>query len=126
MPFSIFKKFRLGKPKPANILLQFTDKCLKYSKGIQEDMFVNVDKFIFLVDFVVVDMEKNMEETPMILGRIDFLEGMVIIRVKDEEVTFDVLEFVDFPPTIQFCNKVNDLISKACMTEPPRSKFLET
>lgn len=71
-------------------------------------------------------MEKDMEETPMILGRLDFLEGMVTIRVKDEEVTFDVLKFVDFPPTIQFCNKVNDLTSKACMIEPPREKFLET
>ena len=33
-----------------------------------EDVLVNVDKFIFLVDFIVLDFEAD-KEVPIILGR---------------------------------------------------------
>ena len=36
-----------------------------------EDVLVKVDKFIFLVDFTVLDMEKD-REIPIILGRLFF------------------------------------------------------
>lgn len=73
-------------------------------------MLVKTDKFIFQVNFVVLDMEENEEETPMILGRlflatsralIDVLKGIVTMRVEDEEITFDVLKTMDFHLKVQ-------------------------
>lgn len=73
-------------------------------------MLVKIDKFIFQVNFVVLDMEENEEETLMILGRlflatsralIDVLKGIVTMRVEDEEITFDVLKTMDFHLKVQ-------------------------
>jgi len=35
------------------------DRSIKYSHGVVEDVLLNVDKFMFLVDFVVMDIEKT-------------------------------------------------------------------
>ena len=65
------------------------DCSLTYPQGIIEDVLVKVDKFIFLVDFVVLDMEED-KEAPLILGR-PFLEtGQALIDVKNGELTLRV------------------------------------
>ncbi|XP_073139095.1 uncharacterized protein [Henckelia pumila] len=48
--------------------LQLADRSIKYPRGIIEDVLVKVDKFIFPVDFVVLDMEEDLD-MPLILGR---------------------------------------------------------
>lgn len=62
-------------------------------------MLVKVDKFIFLVDFVVLDIEKD-REIPLILERpfltigkalIDVYEEKLTLRVEQEEITSNVL-----------------------------------
>ena len=53
---------------PTALSLQMADKSLTFLKGIIEDALVKVDKFIFLVDFVVLDMEED-RVAPIILGR---------------------------------------------------------
>ncbi|XP_022856881.1 uncharacterized protein LOC111377954, partial [Olea europaea var. sylvestris] len=67
MPLSMFKKQGLGEVKPATLTLQLVDKSITYPKGIIEDVLVKVDKFIFPVDFMVLDMEED-EKVPLILG----------------------------------------------------------
>ena len=57
MPLSIFRKLDLGEITPTTISLQLADRSLTYPKGTIEDVLVKIDKFIFLVDFVVLDME---------------------------------------------------------------------
>ena len=45
---------------------------MKIPKGIVEDVLVKVDKFYYLVDFVVLDIEPMVVEAnyvPIILGR---------------------------------------------------------
>ena len=63
-------------------------------------MLVKVEKFIFHVDFVVLDMEED-QEIPLILGRpflatgrvlIDVHGGQLTLRVNDEEVKFDIYQ----------------------------------
>ncbi|XP_073153095.1 uncharacterized protein [Henckelia pumila] len=68
MPFSVFKKLGMGEPKPTRVFLQLADRSIKYPRGIIEDVLVKVDKFIFPVDFVVLDMEEDLD-MPLILGR---------------------------------------------------------
>ena len=68
MPFSIYKKLGLGEVKPTTVHLQLADRSIKYPKGVVEDVLIKVDKLIFLVDLIVLDMEKD-REIPLILGR---------------------------------------------------------
>ncbi|XP_075504399.1 uncharacterized protein LOC142541828 [Primulina tabacum] len=98
MPFSVFKKLGLGKPKPTRMSLQLADRSIKYQRPVIEDVLVKVEKFIFPVDFMVLDMEDDLE-MPFILGRsflamgkalIDVQEGKLRLGVREEEITFDV------------------------------------
>lgn len=41
--------------------LQFTDHSAKRSYGIMEDVLVKIDKFVFLVDFGILEMPKDEE-----------------------------------------------------------------
>ena len=67
MPLSIYRKLGLGEAKPTNIRLQLTDRIAKELEGIVEDVQVRDGKFIFPVDFVVLDFEED-EDVPLILG----------------------------------------------------------
>ncbi|XP_057810441.1 uncharacterized protein LOC131024906 [Salvia miltiorrhiza] len=98
MPLSIFNKLEIGTIKPTTIALQMADRSVSYPKGIVEDVLVRVDKFIFLVDFVVLDMVED-KDVPLILGRpflatgralIDVAKGKLTLRVNDESVTFSI------------------------------------
>ncbi|XP_073294485.1 uncharacterized protein [Primulina huaijiensis] len=50
---------KFGEVKPTTITLQIADRSLTYARGIVEDILVKVDKFIFPVDFVILDMEED-------------------------------------------------------------------
>ncbi|CAH9142614.1 unnamed protein product, partial [Cuscuta epithymum] len=105
MPSSIVEKLGLGEMKPTRMCLQLADRSVKYPKGIVEDVLVKVDKFIFPVDFVVMDMEED-RETPLILGRpflataralIDVTDGSLTLRVGDDLCTFRLSDVMKHP-----------------------------
>ncbi|KAL5575067.1 hypothetical protein UlMin_016766 [Ulmus minor] len=117
MPLSVFRKLGLGEVKPTLISLQLADRSVKYPRGVIEDVLIKVDKFIFPADFVVLDMEED-REIPLILGRpflatgrtlIDVQQGKLILRVQDEQVTFDVFEAMKFPSEVHSCFQINTL-----------------
>ncbi|XP_076881117.1 uncharacterized protein LOC143529156 [Bidens hawaiensis] len=68
MPYSVFAKLDLGEPKPTRMSIQLADRSVKYPRGIVENMLVKIDKFVFPVDFVILDMDED-ENVPLILGR---------------------------------------------------------
>ena len=80
MPFSIFRRLGLGEAKPITITFQLADRSLKHPRGIIEDVLVKVDKFIFLTDFIVLDMEED-KEIPIILGMPFLATGKALIDV---------------------------------------------
>ena len=43
--------------KPTTITLQLADRSMKRPQGILKDVLIKVDKFYFLVDFIVIDTE---------------------------------------------------------------------
>ena len=59
MPLSLVKKLNLGQLAPTTLSLQMADHSRTYLKDIIEDVLVKVDKFIFLVEFFVLDVEKD-------------------------------------------------------------------
>ncbi|XP_076905366.1 uncharacterized protein LOC143561111 [Bidens hawaiensis] len=68
MPYSLYEKLELGELTPTRMSLSLPDHSVKYPRGIIENLLVKVDKFVFPVDFVVLDMEAD-EKVPIILGR---------------------------------------------------------
>ena len=80
MPTSVFNKLNLGTVKPTKMSLQMADRTFTYPRGIIEDVLVKVDKFIFSVDFVVLDMEED-KDVPLILGRPFLATGQALIDV---------------------------------------------
>ena len=86
MPLSIFWKLGLGEVKPTTISLQMMDYSLTYPKGVIEDVLVKVDKFIFLVDFVVIDMEED-REILIILGQPFLATERALIDVHSVNLT---------------------------------------
>ncbi|XP_073314707.1 uncharacterized protein [Primulina huaijiensis] len=121
MPYSCFEKLGIGEVKPTTISLQLADRSIKYPRGFIEDVLVKVDKFIFLVDFVVLDMEED-RENPLILGRpflvtgralIDVKKGELVLRLNDEKVTFNVFRSMKYPIESSDCyiiDAVDDIV----------------
>ena len=107
MSLSIFRRLGLGEARPTTITLQLADRSLKHPEGggggggggwFIEDVLVKVDKFIFSIDFIFLDMEED-KEIPIILGRlflatsgalIDVQKGELKLRALEDEITFHV------------------------------------
>ncbi|XP_068461880.1 uncharacterized protein [Phaseolus vulgaris] len=69
-----------------NALLDLGENIsIKYPYGVVEDVLVKVDKFMFPVDFVVMDIKED-EEVPLILGRPFMKTARVIVDVDKGEL----------------------------------------
>ncbi|KAL5549524.1 hypothetical protein UlMin_004755 [Ulmus minor] len=115
MPMSIFKKLGIGEARPTTVSLQLADRSIAHPEGKIEDVLVKVDKFIFPVDFIVLDYEADLE-VPIILGRpflatgrtlIDVQKGELTMRVQDEHVTFNVFQSMKFPSDMEECSVIS-------------------
>ena len=98
MPLSVAQRLSLGELTPTAITLQMADITLTHPEGILEDVLIKVRKFVFLGDFVVINMEED-KQAPLLLGRpflatgatlIDVKKGELTLRVGDEAVHFNL------------------------------------
>ncbi|XP_021975157.1 uncharacterized protein LOC110870277 [Helianthus annuus] len=105
MPFSLYEKLGLGELTPTHISLSLADRSVKYPRGVVENLLVKVDKFVFPVDLLVLDMEAD-ERIPIILGHpflrtakaiIDVFDGKISLRAGDEIVTFEIHKAMQHP-----------------------------
>ena len=81
------------------------DRTLAQPEGILENVLIKVGKFIFPVDFVVIDIEED-KKVPLLLGRpflatrvalIDDKKGELTLRVGDEAVHFNLNQSLKQP-----------------------------
>ncbi|GKB06467.1 reverse transcriptase domain-containing protein, partial [Tanacetum coccineum] len=95
MPYSVWKSLSLSELTPTCMTLELADRSITEPIGIAEDVFINVGKFQFPADFVVVDFEPDPES--LILGRC-FVEKQVICfdRCYEGEITLRVEEAITF------------------------------
>ncbi|XP_070003121.1 uncharacterized protein [Nicotiana sylvestris] len=109
MPLSLFKQLGLGDPRPTTMILQLSDRSIAHPKGVIEDVLLQIGKFIFPADFIILDYEAD-ELVPIILGQpllatgdaiIKVREGKMILRVDDEEAVFNVYKAIHFPATMR-------------------------
>ena len=86
LSYLVYKQLGLGELKPTNITLSLADRSVKIPKGIVEDVLVNVDKFYYPIDFVVLDIEpivSGPNHVPIILGRPFFATTNAIINCRN-------------------------------------------
>ena len=81
------------------------DRSMAQPEGILEDVLVKVGKFIFPVDFVIMQLEED-TQIPLLLGRpfiatraalIDVQKGELTLRVGDEAVHFNTNRSLEHP-----------------------------
>ena len=89
IPLSVVKRLSLGVLTPTTMSLQMADISMAQPKGILEDVLVKVGKFIFPMDFVVIDIEED-KKIPLLLGKPFLATGVALIDVKKGELTLRV------------------------------------
>lgn len=79
----------MGELKPTCMSLQLVDKSVKFLSGIIDDILVKVEKFIFPVDFMILNMDEDIE-VPLILKSPFFTTARAIIFIGDGKLTLQV------------------------------------
>ncbi|XP_070031761.1 uncharacterized protein [Nicotiana tomentosiformis] len=109
---SFYKKLGIGGARPTSMLLQLDDRTVKRRLGILDDVLVQVGKFVFPADFVILDYQVD-EEIPIILGRSFLAIGRALIdceirelkmRLNNEEITFNVQKSMRRPREFENCS----------------------
>ena len=86
LPYSVYKQLGLGELNPTSITLSLADRSIKIPKGTVEDVLIQVDKFYYPVDFVVLDTEPVVVGTnyvPIIIGRPFLATSNAIINFRN-------------------------------------------
>ena len=120
MPLLVVKRLSLGELTPTNMTLQMVDRTMTQLEGVLEDVLIKVGKFIFLVDFVVMDMEED-TQVPLLLRRpflatgpalIDVKKGELTLRVGEEAVHFNLNKSLkQFECESTYCKTVETIVS---------------
>ena len=120
MPYSVYLQLGLGELKPTTITLSLADRSVKIPKGIVEDVLVKIDKFYYLVDFVVLDTEQSSNEpnhVPIILGRpflatanaiINFRNGIMQLTFGDMTLELNIFHLNNNPKFLETENPMTD------------------
>ncbi|GKB08048.1 copia protein [Tanacetum coccineum] len=73
MPLSTYLNLGLGKLAHTRLTVELADRTVKYLKGIAENVLVEIGKFTFPVDFIILDMPEDIK-VPLILERPFFVK----------------------------------------------------
>ncbi|GJX45420.1 hypothetical protein Tco_0262096 [Tanacetum coccineum] len=91
IPLSMYKLLGMGKLKPINMVIEMADNTKCTPKGIVENLLVKIDKFIFPVDFVILNMVEDFRML-IILGRP--LVATTHAKESYEEIVYRITEVV--------------------------------
>ncbi|GJW14984.1 hypothetical protein Tco_0019117 [Tanacetum coccineum] len=96
MPFLTYTKLGLGELAHTELIVELFNRTVKHPKGIAKKILVGIGKFVFPVDFIILDMPKDVK-VPLILERpflstthakIDVFKIKITLRVGDEKIIF--------------------------------------
>ncbi|GJR52446.1 putative reverse transcriptase domain-containing protein [Tanacetum coccineum] len=96
MPFSTYTNLGLGILSRTRLTIELADRTIKQLRGIAENVLVRIGKFIFPIDFVILDIPED-NDVPLILGRpflstahskIDVFKRKITLRVGEEKLVF--------------------------------------
>ncbi|GJX98665.1 putative reverse transcriptase domain-containing protein [Tanacetum coccineum] len=83
MPLSTYLNLGLGKLAHTRLTVELADRTVKYPKGIVENVLVEIGKFTFPVDFIILDMPEDIK-VPLIFGRSFLRVYMLSLRERME------------------------------------------
>ncbi|GKE84117.1 reverse transcriptase domain-containing protein [Tanacetum coccineum] len=89
MPYSLYEKLSLETLKPTKMSVRLANRSFQYPVGIAKNMLVEVGKFTFPVDFVILEMKED-SKVPLILGRPFLHTADAVIRVKQKQLNLGV------------------------------------
>ncbi|GJT63433.1 putative reverse transcriptase domain-containing protein [Tanacetum coccineum] len=96
MPLSTYLNLGLGELAHTRLIVELADRTVKYLKGIAKNILVGIGKFNFSIDFIILDMLKDVKVC-LILGRpflsiayakIDVYKRKITLRVGEEKIVF--------------------------------------
>ncbi|GJZ93253.1 reverse transcriptase domain-containing protein [Tanacetum coccineum] len=91
MSYSLYDALSGTTLKPTRMSIRLANHTYQYPMGVAENMLVQVGKFMYPVDFVILQMEED-DRVPLILER-PFLHTVdAIIRVKNKELNLEIGE----------------------------------
>ncbi|XP_022866337.1 uncharacterized protein LOC111386130 [Olea europaea var. sylvestris] len=100
-------------------IVKLADRSLTQPKGIIEDLLIKVVKFIFPMDFLILDMEED-KDISLILGilflpiwraLIDVQNGQLILRLGEEQILFNIFKTMKLSIESDSCFQI-DVIDK--------------
>nr|GEX44747.1 hypothetical protein [Tanacetum cinerariifolium] len=138
IPKSMFEQLKVANLKKTDMLVKMADMTKRVPIGIVENVFVKIDKFLFPLNFVVIDMLNTRNET-MILGRlflatihaeIDVFNKEISLGIRDDRVTFDmdtkIHNFTTPVGKVYMVNSIhNDASSTGCDASSDKSPRVE-
>ncbi|XP_048229288.1 uncharacterized protein LOC125369919 [Ricinus communis] len=128
MPTSLFDRLDLSEPKPTRMSIQLADRTIKILRDIVEDVLIKVEKLIFPVDFIIIDIEGE-SVMPLILGRPFLTTFRAVIDVYDVIESYMHKILLDDPLQVALQGDEKELSNEqvleqlACLlaSEPSRS-----
>ncbi|GJT43117.1 hypothetical protein Tco_0951832 [Tanacetum coccineum] len=103
MPFSTDTNLGLGILSHTRLTIELADRTIKQPRGIAENVLVRIGKFIFPIDFIILDIPED-EDVPLILKRlflstahskIDVFKRKITLRVGEEKLVFKSFTIID-------------------------------
>ena len=117
LPYSVYVDLGFGELEQTNITLQLADRSVKIPRGIVKDVLVQVDKFYFPVDFVVLDTQPVVNQGtqfPVILGRPFLATANAIIHCRGGLMT---LSFGNMTVNLNIFNVIKGMGDEEDMCE---------
>ncbi|GKC37355.1 putative reverse transcriptase domain-containing protein, partial [Tanacetum coccineum] len=96
MPLSTYLNLGLGELAHTKLTVELADMTVKYPKGIAENVLVGIGKFVFPVDFIILDMPEDIKVSLILERRffstahakIDVFKRKITLRVREEKIIF--------------------------------------
>ncbi|GJS02056.1 hypothetical protein Tco_0318564 [Tanacetum coccineum] len=113
MPLLTYLNLELGELAHTKLTVELADRTVKYLKGIAKSVLVGFGKFVFPVDFIILDIPEDIK-VPLILGRpflstarakIDVYKRNITLRVGEKGLFSQVI----LDPFLEDYIELNDL-----------------
>ncbi|GJW86056.1 reverse transcriptase domain-containing protein [Tanacetum coccineum] len=92
MPYLLYAALSVTTLKPTRMSIRLANHTYQHPMVVAENMLIQVGKFVFLVDFVILQIEED-DRVPLILGRPFLHTTDAIIRVKNKELNLGIGEY---------------------------------
>ncbi|GKC69490.1 reverse transcriptase domain-containing protein [Tanacetum coccineum] len=102
--------------------VRLADRSFQYPVGIAKNMLVEVSKFTFPVNFVILEMEED-SKVPIILGRPYLHTADAVIRVKQNIDVIDEILEEDFDALLDEGSKILHSIKGTILEEKLFAEF---